>query len=99
MRLTAPCRSMLTAMPTARYVLPVPAGPMAGTTPFLFMASTQRERPSVRGRTHGRRKNNRIDDIEHAAETGDRGGCALRLEIALEQRFGQVAEHPCETDR
>ena len=48
---------------------------------------------------HRRREQERIDDIEHAAEAGDRLRRVLRLQVALDQRFGQVAKNPSQSNR
>jgi len=47
MRLTSLARSALTAMATARKVLPVPAGPTPSTTVFFLMAFTYFFCPTV----------------------------------------------------
>ena len=51
MRLTSRALKAFTAMATARYVLPVPAGPTPKVTAFLTMAPIYAFWPNVFGRT------------------------------------------------
>src|SRR5215203_218481 len=36
---------------------------------------------------HGRREQQRVDPVEHAAMTGNQGGCVLHIDAALQQRL------------
>src|SRR5947208_7019266 len=42
---------------------------------------------------HRRREDHRIDDVEHPAEARHGLRRVLLLRVALDQRFGQIAEH------